>query len=496
MATGRKERAHAPLPPKIGRYEVLVLLGEGGMGRVCLARVIGPGGFERLVAVKLLHEHLGRRRGFVDMFLDEARVAARIRHPNVVPVLEVGEDAGQHFIAMDYVSGETLARAMNRLHKHDRRLPSAVAAHLVWGACEGLHAAHELLGPTGESMGVVHRDVSPENLIIGYDGTLRVTDFGVVKFDDQSWETAPGTWKGKAGYLAPELIEGRPIDRRADVFGLGIVLWESTLGRPLFRSENPFQSAELIRSNKVPAPTSIDPSFAPELETIVLKALAQSPDDRYPTARALGEDLRMWIASTGHMVAPLEIETFMGALFAERKKRRVEMERRASSMQLPREPKPAALSGTQLEPIRPESLLDKSGSKAWDRNNIEPPSTAASDGASPVAEERDELADDPLLDALVSNISDHNAGYQPPPRALPRPPTDEGASASVWASEGAAPRETRARWPLVVIALIVIGALGAIAFFALQLNDPAGDQDYRRVSKPETDPHGTKAPQK
>lgn len=483
---GQKERSNAPLPSKVSRYDVLLLLGEGGMGRVCLGRIAGPGGFERLVAIKLLHEHLGRRRGFVEMFLDEARVAARIRHPNVVPVLEVGEDNGQYFIAMDYVSGETLARSMNRLHKHDRRLPAQVAAHLISSACEGLHAAHELRGPSGDLLGVVHRDVSPENLIIGYDGTLRVTDFGVVKFAEQSFETAPGTWKGKAGYLAPELIEGRPIDRRADIFGLGIVLWEASMGRPLFRSDNPFKSAELIRACTVPLPRSIDPEYPPELEKIVLKALSRSPDDRHSTARELGEELRRWIASTGQMVGPVEIEHFMGALFDQRKRRRHEMERRASTMQPIKQPPPAPAKPVPLEPIQAESLLDRSEARGWNDNAG---GLSSDSGAAQAGDFGDRhLEDDPLLDALISA---HSA---PPPPGAP-PAREVAPSPTPLAFTGEPPREeSRSIWPMVMAAIALLLVSAAVAFYVKSAERAERGQNFQRVSVPEIDPHGTKAP--
>lgn len=453
------------------------------MGRVCLGRTIGPGGFERLVAIKLLHEHLGRRRGFVEMFLDEARIAARIRHPNVVPVLEVGEDSGHHFIAMDYVSGETMARALSRLRKHERRMPLALAAHLAWAGSEGLHAAHELRGPDGSPLNVVHRDVSPENLIIGYDGTLRVTDFGVVKFADQSWETAPGTWKGKAGYLSPELIQGRPIDRRADVFGVGIVLWEATIGEPLFRSENPFTSAEKIRDAIVPPPSSIISDYPRALEEIVLRALAREPEQRFSTARELGEALRGWLAATGQQVTHVEVERFMGALFADRLRRRLDMERRASFASAQRsavpsidpEPVPKTIA---IEPIVAESLLDSprgplAGLDAPLSTPI--PGEGSSDPAPAV--------DDPLLSALMesslprANPADPNARpAQPPPRE------PEGPERS---------------WSWLWIALLLAAGAAAAVFFSRGggsvdlVRDQTSTSAYRRVSTPEIDPRGT-----
>lgn len=369
MASGKRPKT--PLPPKIGRYQVICALGEGGMGSVCLTRVLGPGGFERLVAVKLLHDHLSRREGFVKMFLDEARIAARIRHPNVVPVLEVGDDDGRHFIAMDYVSGETLARALNRLHKHGRRLPYGLAAHLVWAASEGLHAAHELRDATGALLNVVHRDVSPENLIVGYDGAVRITDFGIAKANDQSSFTMPGTWKGKAGYLSPEQIQSQPVDRRADVFSLGIVLWECTLGRPLFKSDNPFTSAEKIREGRIPLPHSIEADYPPELEAIVMRALSTDPSVRFQTARSFGDELRRFLATLPQLIGPVEVEQFMANLFADRLQKRRDLEHRAAIA--PSIPPPRDPMGTQeaqqltvpVEPLLAASLLEGQAGEEW-----------------------------------------------------------------------------------------------------------------------------------
>ncbi len=263
------------------------------------------------------------------MFLTEARIAARIRHANVVPVFEVGEDGSRYFLAMEYVSGETLDLVIGATWRR-QPFPLPLAAHLVSVAAEALHAAHELRDPTGALLGVIHRDVSPQNIIIGYDGVLRLTDFGVAKVNDQLGDTRPGSAKGKVPYMAPEQVMSGPLDRRVDVFALGIVLWETTVGRRLFKSKNDFITAANVQKTIVPQPSLLRKDFPPELEAIVLRALKKHPDERYSTAREFGDDLRRYLGSNGELITPVEVEHFMAALFLDRRKKRHEMERRAA----------------------------------------------------------------------------------------------------------------------------------------------------------------------
>lgn len=318
------------VPERIGRYEIVGELGQGGMGAIYLGRASGLGGFERLVAIKMIHRHLSNERQFIDMFLDEARIAASIRHPHVVSVFEVGEEGGRYFIAMDYVSGDPFSILLDRTWGRGVSMPAHTMAHVVAIACEGLHAAHELEDPmTRRPLGVVHRDICPQNILVGYDGIVRLMDFGVAKAAGQIALTNPGVHKGKVPYMSPEQVKGSDIDRRSDVFAMGVVLWEATVGRRLFKDENDLRSAARVLRGRVPKPTQIIDAYPAQLETIVMTALAAKPEHRFQTARELGDALQGFISTVGRLGAR-DVANLMKAHCADRLARKKEIERRAS----------------------------------------------------------------------------------------------------------------------------------------------------------------------
>ena len=322
--------ASPKVPKTVGRYQIAGELGQGGMGAIYLGRSAGIGGFERLVAIKMIHRHLSKQQQFMDMFLDEARIAALIRHPNVVSVFEVGEHDERYFIAMDYVSGEPLSILLDRTWGRDVSLPADMMAHVVSVTCEGLHAAHELEDPaTGSPLNVVHRDVCPQNIMIGYDGIVRLMDFGVAKAAGQLAMTQPGTQKGKVPYMSPEQIRGRGIDRRSDVFALGIVLWESTVGHRLFKDESHLRSAARVLSGKVPKPSSIRSDYPAALEKIIMKALAPKPKHRFQTARDVGDALNAFLAARP-VIGAADLAALMQEHCGSRYESKKEIERRAS----------------------------------------------------------------------------------------------------------------------------------------------------------------------
>src|SRR6201996_1961668 len=222
----------------LGRYRVVDEIGVGGMASVHLARMDGPGGFQKWVAIKKIHPHLVEDESFVQMFLDEARVAARISHPNVATVFDLGKHDETYWIAMEYLHGEPLREVMRRTEELAAPMPPEIGCRVIADAAEGLHAAHELLGKNGEKLGLVHRDVTPHNLFVTYEGTTKVVDFGIAKFSSRMSSTRAGTLKGKLAYMSPEQVHGEQIDRRTDLFALGVVLWELTTGQRLFRSES------------------------------------------------------------------------------------------------------------------------------------------------------------------------------------------------------------------------------------------------------------------
>jgi serine/threonine-protein kinase len=322
-----------PLPGRIGRYRIACELGQGGMAVLYLGTSMGPGGFERFFAIKMIHEHLCREQPFVSMFLGEARIAARLQHPNVIPVYEVDVDRGRYYLAMDYVSGETLAQTITEAWWEQKRdgFPYPMAAAIVSESCEGLHAAHEVRDPEGQLVGVVHRDVAPRNIMVGYDGIVRLMDFGVAKIPDQLNATRPGLIKGTLPYMAPEYLLGESLDRRADVFSMGVVVWELTIGKRLFKAQNEVETGARILGMTVPRPTLLRADYPPELEAIVMKALDRDRNKRFDSAREMGDALRDFNHARRASVSTRDIERFMKELFRERHPRRMEMERRAAN---------------------------------------------------------------------------------------------------------------------------------------------------------------------
>jgi serine/threonine-protein kinase len=308
----------------LGRYRVVDEIGIGGMASVHLARMDGPGGFQKWVAIKRIHPHLVEDETFVHMFLDEARVAARISHPNVAQVFDLGKHEDTYWIAMEYLHGEPLREVMRRTEELGQPMPPEIACRVIADAAEGLHAAHELLGKHGEKLQLVHRDVTPHNLFVTYDGTTKVVDFGIAKFSSRMASTRAGTLKGKLAYMSPEQVGGEPIDRRTDVFALGVVLWELTTGQRLFRMESDLDTLAKVQECNVPRPSTVVRGYPIDLEKIVMKALAKQKNERYKTAREFSRALQSLLMRRGLFIASDEVASYTASIFAERIRKRDE----------------------------------------------------------------------------------------------------------------------------------------------------------------------------
>lgn len=316
------------MPPRgalesLGRYEVLGVLATGGMAEVLLARVNGPSGFERPVVIKRILPHLARERVFRDMFLEESKIVARIRHRNVVAVHELGEEGSELYLVMEYLEGESLAAILRRLRQRKEKLPVHIAAFIAAEAAAGLHAAHELADPSGKPLGIVHRDVSPHNVFVMYDGQVKVIDFGIAKTAESANKTQTGQIKGKFAYMAPEQVRAEPLDRRTDVFSLGIVLWEAATGERLFEREHDLLVFKALCEDPIPKPSEKRENFPADVEAICARALARTPGDRYESALAMRKDLlsscRRAEASATTSAAPEdELGAIVVGLFEER----------------------------------------------------------------------------------------------------------------------------------------------------------------------------------
>jgi serine/threonine-protein kinase len=267
-----------------GRYETIGRIASGGMATVHLGRAIGPGGFERLVAIKTMHEHLASDPEFVAMFLDEARLAARIHHPNVVATLDVGEDEQGIFLVMEYVEGPALSELLRAERRQGRRLPYDIALRILLDMLAGLHVAHELRGASGEPLHLVHRDVSPHNILVGVDGAARLMDFGVARAQGRLSSTQAGQIKGKVAFMAPEQLEDGPIDRGADVYAAGVVLWEVLTGQRMLSADH--GGALLVKAlrSERRSPREVDPDIPQALEAATMRALRPKPSERFATA--------------------------------------------------------------------------------------------------------------------------------------------------------------------------------------------------------------------
>jgi len=292
---------------RLGRYEVLARLASGGMAAVYVARAIGVAGFERLVAIKVLHPHLAHEEEFISMFLDEARLAARIRHPNVVPTLDISDtpDAG-FYLVMDYVEGDHFGALLAKAWKYGKRLSFPIALRVVIDALEGLSAAHNLTDETGRPLQLVHRDISPHNIMVSSDGVARITDFGVAKAEVRLSTTRDGQFKGKLAYMAPEHASLGEADQRSDLFSMGIILWESLAGRRLFRAENHAATLNKICLEPIPTLSSVDPVLA-GFDGLLARALARDPSERFQSAEEFAEAIEAKADLLGGVAKPREV---------------------------------------------------------------------------------------------------------------------------------------------------------------------------------------------
>ena len=309
--------ASGGLPTRLGKYEIVSALATGGMARIYIARSTGIGSFERHVVLKLITPERANDTVAVSMFLDEARLAASLNHQNVAQVFEVGEDGGIHYLAMEYVHGQDLRALLAKAGSQGTRVPLELALTVVAGAASGLNHAHERRGPDGVPLGIVHRDVSPSNIMIGYDGAVKLLDFGIAKAAARSVETQSGIIKGKFAYMAPEQCRGRDVDRRSDVFSLGIILYEITTQHRCFRADSDFDTMHRIVTGDVVRPSRLIHGYPPALEAIVMKALAIDVNQRYQSAGLLLEALESFSVSARMSLSTMALGRFMREMFGE-----------------------------------------------------------------------------------------------------------------------------------------------------------------------------------
>jgi len=306
-------------------YEIIAKLATGGMAEIFLARSASAAGVERYVVLKRVLRHRADDAAFVRMFLDEARLAAQLQHPNIAQVYDVGKLGDSYFFTMEYVHGETVRALLQRSHGLRRQIPLGAVLAIIAGAASGLHHAHERKGLDGRPLGIVHRDISPSNLMISFEGHVKVVDFGVAKAAHRSTETASGTVKGKISYLSPEQARGGNVDRRSDLFSLGIVSWELLTLERMYRRSSDFENMVAIVNEAAAPPSSVRSEIPPELDGLVLRMLDKDPAQRFQTADELHDAIEQVAVRIGTSLSSSSLGRYLRELFGERPEPWVEM---------------------------------------------------------------------------------------------------------------------------------------------------------------------------
>jgi serine/threonine-protein kinase len=298
----------------LGKYELLGFLSTGGMAEIFLARQTGIEDFEKLVVVKKILPQLANEEAFVEMFLDEARIAAKLNHPNIVQIYDLGQEGNEYFIAMEYLEGESLGYLVNKAQKEGYKIPPAIAAGIIAQVCDGLDYAHKYKDVTGKPQDIVHRDVSPQNIIVLFTGLIKLVDFGIAKAASQMHKTCIGTLKGKLAYMSPEQCTGKQLDFRSDIFSVGVVLWEILTRQRLFKRGTEAEIVNAIKSKPIPNIREIRPEISPEFEAIVHKALEKNPQERFQSAAEMGSAIRGYLQETGVLAGVPEIHAFVDGI--------------------------------------------------------------------------------------------------------------------------------------------------------------------------------------
>ncbi len=326
MAGSPPEAAQSSPPPealRFGNYTLLDRLAVGGMAEIFLARQHGPEGLEKLVVIKRIRPKLSEHPAFVRMFLNEAKLAAQLNHPNIVQIHDLGKVADSSYIAMEYISGRDMRRILPKSEESGIPFPMVYALKIASSVCEGLSYAHQKADLSGEPLHIVHRDVTPENILVSFDGTVKIVDFGIAKAANQIENTKPREIKGKLSYMSPEQVAGEPLDARSDLFSLGVVLYEWLTGYKLFTGDSEIGVMQSIVEGKIYAPTYFRPDIPQPVERIVMKALEKDRDRRYQSARDFQYDLDKFLSEYEFTPSNIHLSNFLKQIFFDE----LEMER-------------------------------------------------------------------------------------------------------------------------------------------------------------------------
>ncbi|WP_426753128.1 protein kinase domain-containing protein [Myxococcus sp. Y35] len=322
-------------PTLFGKYLLLERINVGGMAEVFIAKAFGVEGFERILAIKKILPTMAEDEEFITMFIDEARISVQLNHANIVHINELGKHDDTYFIAMEYVAGRDVRTMLERYRRRKEIMPTAQAVFIASKICDGLDYAHRKKDARGQDLHIIHRDVSPQNVLISYEGEVKVIDFGIAKAANRSQKTQAGILKGKFGYMSPEQVRGMPIDRRSDIFAVGVLLYEMLTGEKLFVGESDFSTLEKVRNADVPLPSEFNPSIPPGLEKVVLKALTREPEDRYQWASDMAEDLMRFLLAGDAIYSAKHLSAYMKEAFAEDMLREAEKMERYAGIERP-----------------------------------------------------------------------------------------------------------------------------------------------------------------
>jgi eukaryotic-like serine/threonine-protein kinase len=320
LGSAGRDETHDGLPKRFGKYTLLRKLATGGMAELFLAIQRSVAGFEKLIVIKRILPSMNQDRSFIDMLLHEARIAATLSHPNIVQIFDVGQIDGLYFIAMEHVHGEDLRSLVRQMKKKGvREFPLEHTISIVQGMCAGLAYAHEKRDLGGTPLNIVHRDISPQNVVVTFTGDVKIVDFGIAKSDCNLMEdTKSGKLKGKVPYMSPEQARGESLDGRSDIFSAGVMLFELTTGKRLFKGASEYETLRLICERDYPPPSTVRPEYPPELETIVMRALAKDKTQRFQSAREMQAALEAFVRSSRLATSNISLSSFMQSLFEDK----------------------------------------------------------------------------------------------------------------------------------------------------------------------------------
>ena len=465
-------------PSPFGKYLLLERINIGGMAEVFKAKTYGVQGFERFLAIKRILPNMAEDDEFINMFVDEARIAVQLTHANVVQIYELGKFENQFYIAMEYVSGRDMRQVLDKLRKETTTVPVPTTAFVISKICEGLDYAHRRTDPSGRPLNLIHRDVSPQNILVGYEGDVKITDFGIAKAEDRASKTQAGVLKGKFAYMSPEQVRGLPIDRRSDIFAVGILMYEMLTGERLFVGESDFTTLEKVRNAEVPPPRMHNPDIPEELEAIVLKTLSRDRDERYQWASELHDDLQQFLIVNNSIYNGKRLAEYLSGHYAE------EIERERSRME--EFAAIAAPAGLNFESpakagAEPVAAAPVPASTPWvgtedeDKTMIfagfdfQDPQTATGVGAGVTGVVQDELGKTGEVPALVDAGAGVFAPAEDVPTGVLKPPASR-----------------KSRGPLVVLGASVLLCASILAMvFSGSSNSDLGS--IRVISSPVTD---------